>query len=292
MVGVVVLAMAAAAASGAAPAAGTDAGEPPTPARPPVIDDAQFLKTLETEGVKLIEAGRTVPSADLIKQLDRAWCNVRLPKPAARALSATELYERCRESVVAVAGLFTCEKCGKKHWSVASGFLITESGAAVTSYHVVNDPKNLTLVAATADGKVWPVRSVLAASAAYDVAIVQVESTGLKPLAIVPHTPVGSDVFVISHPDNRFFTLTRGIVSRYGTVAREHRRVPMLQITAEFAKGSSGAPVLNSTGNVVGLVSSTVSVYYAKDHDKQENLQMVLNQCVPADQVLELIKAR
>jgi len=269
----------------------TPAPAPPTShPLPGVVDDSQILRNLETQANRLLEDNKTVPAADLIAELGRTQCQVELAKPATKPLPSGELYERCKKSVLVVAGIFKCEKCKRMHAGPASGFVISASGVAVTNHHVVNNAKNVTLVAMTSDGVVHAVKEVLAASPVTDVAIVQLEGTGFTPLPVVAQMPVGSDIFVLSHPDRCFFTLTRGIVSRYGTIMRERRRVPMLQITAQYAKGSSGGPVLSTAGEVVGMVSSTSSIYYNEDHGKQENLQMVLNRCVPAAHILDLIK--
>jgi len=270
------------------------ADAPKTDARAPagVIDDLRIIRTLEVQAARLMDARKTTPTEDLISDLSRRSCDVRLARPSGKPLPPEELYERCKKSVLVMGGLFKCEKCGRNHVSPATGFVLSESGAIVTNYHVVNNPKNLTLVAMTADGAVHPVQSVLAASAAYDVAILQLDATGLVPLAIGPKAPVGSDVYVISHPDRRFYTLGRGVVARYGIIVRNKQRVTMLQITANYARGSSGGPVLSNTGDVVGMASSTVSVYYDEDHGKQENFQMAFDQCVTAEQILELVKAK
>jgi serine protease Do len=263
------------------------------PGKPAVIDDFQFSRRLEVEANKLYEADKTTPIKTLIAQLKNTRCDVDLARPSGQRLTAADIYTRCKDSVVVMGSLFKCEKCGKNHCGGASGFILTESGIAVTNYHVVNNPKNLTLVACTSDGKVYPVESVLAASEANDVAIVQIGGSGFKPLPVTANVPVGSDVYVISHPDGRFYTMASGIVSRYGTMMRRrNQRTPILQITAEYARGSSGGPVLGSDGSVVGMVSSTVSVYYNDDHSKQEDLQMVVNECVPAAQILELINPK
>jgi S1-C subfamily serine protease len=265
----------------------------PASAKPVVIDDIQFSRRLEVEANKLFEAGKTTPIKDLIAQLKHDRCDVELAVPSSQHLSAADVYARCKDSVVVMGALFKCEKCGRNHCGGASGFILSESGIAVTNYHVVNNPKNLTLVAATADGKVYPIKSVLAANEANDVAIVQIDGSGFKPLPIMANVPIGSDVFVISHPDGRFYTLAAGIVARYGTMMHgRNRRTPILQITAEYARGSSGGPVLGNDGSVVGMVASTVSVYYNDDHSKQEDLQMVVNECVPAAQILELINPK
>ena len=63
-----------------------------------------------------------------------------------------------------------------------------------------------------------------------------------------------------------------------------------MAITADFAKGSSGAPVLNTKGEVVGMVSAMNSVYYEDDSTCPKNLQMVVKNCVPARYILNLIE--
>ena len=66
----------------------------------------------------------------------------------------------------------------------------------------------------------------------------------------------------------------------------------MIGITADFARGSSGAPVLNEAGAVVAVAQSTRSIYYDEKEGRPENLQMVVKQCVPARYVRELIAPR
>jgi hypothetical protein len=167
-----------------------------------------------------MDGRKTTPMEDLVSGLSRKSCDVRLARPSGKPLAPGELYERCKKSVLVMGGVYKCEKCGRNHVSPATGFVLSESGAIVTNYHVVSNPKNLTLVAMTADGAVYPVVSVLAASAPYDVAILQLDATGLVPLAIGPRAPVGADVYVISHPDRRFYALGRGIVARYSSTTR------------------------------------------------------------------------
>ena len=160
----------------------------------------------------------------------------------------------------------------------------------MTNYHVVEGEQNRALVAMTYDGRVFPVNEVLAASKPDDLAILQLDApdTAFEPVALAPETPVGAAVTVISHPRRRFYTLSHGVVSRYHTEMIHGRKTPVMTITADFARGSSGGPVFNEYGAVAGLVRSTVSVYYNTENGKQENLQMVFKQCVPAQCILEL----
>lgn len=68
--------------------------------------------------------------------------------------------------------------------------------------------------------------------------------------------------------------------------------VETLMIDADYAKGSSGAPICDLHGNVVGLVSSTSGIYYNEKADaaRAGDLQMVFKQSVPIEKLFELIE--
>ena len=65
-----------------------------------------------------------------------------------------------------------------------------------------------------------------------------------------------------------------------------------MSITADFAKGSSGCPVLDDHGTVIGIVNNTESIYYDDDGNrKQLDLQMVVkNAGTPSWAVLPMIE--
>ena len=255
------------------------------------LDDRQLDERLRREGEALIDAGKAVSVDTLIKQLGRTECRLKLPAAPGKRLPAADLYARAKASVLVLGRLYVCPKCKKRHATAATGFAISESGAVVTNYHVVNEAGSLALVAMTADGRVLPVREVLAANKADDVAILQLDGGGVRPLALAPDAPVGAAVRVLSHPERRFYTLTEGIVSRYFGEQRGGTSAAVMSITADFARGSSGAPVLDERGAVVGVAASTTSLYYQTGADgRQENFQMAIKKCVPAARVLALIK--
>ncbi|MAX22363.1 MAG: hypothetical protein CMJ60_09365, partial [Planctomycetaceae bacterium] len=162
-------------------------------------------------------------------------------------------------------------------------------------HHVVEgvQPDERALVATAANGKVYVVKEILAADELNDIAILQLElPTGekLTPAKIAERAIPGEDVYAISHPVSRFYTLTKGVVSRNAMMHTPKGSAKRLYITAEFAKGSSGSPIFNSRGEVVGIVSSTQSIYYTETQEQQKNLQMVFRNCVPASSVHLLLK--
>lgn len=260
-------------------------------ATPEASNDAARLRTLERDATKLITDEKFTPMADIVKQLSRKKTSLKLPAVATTAKTPAEVYTQCRDSVLVVASVYKCGKCSRWHVGPASGFVISATGAFVTNYHVVKDKSKHTVVAMTHAGEVYPVKEVLAASESDDCAILQLDvgNAKLTPLPLSPDAPVGSAVNCLSHPNRRFYYFSRGIVSRYTQRGRAGKTATMMSITADFARGSSGAPVLNDRGAVVGLVSSTSSIYYTVTKGKKDNLQMVIKQCVPARSVLNLI---
>lgn len=257
-----------------------------------LINDRQIGGSIEAAATKLIADSKTAKVSQLHTGLKNEVCLVNLARPQEKKLTAAELYDQCAPSVLVFSGIYKCTKCTNWHAAPASGFVISEDGIAVTNYHVVEKGNNETFVAMTFDGKVYPVKEILAASKADDLAIVQLDlPTGvkLKALPIAPGAAIGSPVTLISHPDRRFYTLTTGIVSRYHTASRNNDPMNLVTITADYARGSSGAPVLSEQGQVVAIVASTQSVYYNTEGGKQENLQMVFKQCIPSGSLLKMI---
>lgn len=256
------------------------------------VDDPSQLKKMERLAVALSKAGKCTPAADLIKQLARKQCKLSPAKPRVATMTPQQIYARCAPSVLVVGGVYKCKKCGRLHVSPASGFLVSTTGAFVTNYHVVNNKERTGFVAMTHDGKAFGVKEVLAADKPNDVAICQLNAAGatFRAIPLSGSAPVGTAVSVISHPNKRLYCLTRGIVSRYFKHPKGRSRVTMMSITADYARGSSGAPVLNDAGAVVGVVSSTNSVYYTVEKGKKSNLQMVFKDCAPAGAILKLIR--
>ena len=137
------------------------------------------------------------------------------------------------------------------------------------------------------------VQEILAADSLNDIAIFRIPARGLQPLALAIDEPVGKKVCVISHPDRQFYTFTQGQISRY-TVQRDEAKGPGVNymcITADYAKGSSGGPVLNENGAVIGMVCSTRTTYYGeKNKDPDDDVQMVVKFCIPGESIRHLLR--
>lgn len=254
------------------------------------LNDREIKSAIERAGTAMIEAGEVTDNAVFLEQLQRASADIDAPAPGALTDQGEDLYERAADGVLVVAGLYLCGRCDNYHANCATGFVVREDGLAVTNHHVIDNDNNVTLVAMTRDGRVVPVTEVLASNKADDVALIRIAGEGpYKPLPIARDARVGQPVHTITHPSGRFYCYSTGEVARF-FLTHNHGRpdVRRTQITAVFAKGSSGGPIFNDAGQVIALVTTTDSVYYNTDDGKQENLQMVFYNCVPYESVLGL----
>lgn len=257
----------------------------PSDAHYHIVYDTQILATLKDRLRQLQAAGDVISYATLQDQLRRrrhplsgAAALAAGPPPAAapesRDLTPAEIYRQCKDSVVIVASLD--ESGFLLH---AGGVVLDAAGVVATNYHTIDKPPSVGARGVmTWDGQFYPVREVLAADRAADVVLLQVAATGLHAAPLSPGDPEGSPVTVISHPGGRFFTLTHGYVSRYWAGTVHGRTAVMMAITADFADGSSGAPVFNARGAVAGLVSSTTAL----------GNQMVIKEGPPAAELRRL----
>lgn len=252
-------------------------------------DDMVIQKYVARTLGDMKDKDRTVSMDDLTEQLDRKFHAVKLPSLSPENMAQDKIYDSVKQSVVIIAFLYKCGKCSEWHVNLASGFVVHPDGIIATNYHVVESESDRTMGVMTHDGKMYAVQEVLAANEVNDTALIRIEARKLSALPIRADAPVGTAVSVISHPDEKLYMMTRGIISRYTT--RHRRGQTWMNITADYAKGSSGGPVVDDTGAVVGMVASTHSIYYNKEEGQDANLQMVVKSCVPARNLLKLCRS-
>jgi serine protease Do len=276
-------------------------------AGPLVVDDVRLYATLAKELGALADAHQATDGETLAKASKSAplGIEVNLPGDPPKATG----YEDLVRGVYIIGSVGKCAKCEKWHvGSTATAWCLTPDGLMVTSHHVFAKAAGASWGVCSVDGKVFRVVDVLATNEAADVALFRVDAKDLCPLALGSEAAVGTRISIISHPDRRFFFRSSGEVARYlKAVARPGKKESTwMSVTADFAKGSSGGPVLDADGAVVGMVSSTQSIYYGPprkdDHadtsakDPKGNrdpgpLQMVIKNCVPVCALRAITKA-
>lgn len=259
------------------------------------IDDDRHAEALEKAVLKLAADGKAANGKELLSQMNRKTCAIAPASPSAPVLQPEEIYTGCSGGVAAITSAWKSDEGdGWLAGEPATAWVLTPDGVMVTNYHIfLEAEKEEVFGVMLNDGKFFPVTEILAADSLNDVAIFKVPAKGLQPLALGVNEPVGKKVCVISHPDRQFYTFTQGQISRY-TVQRDEEKAPPVKymcITADYARGSSGGPVLNDHGAVIGMVCSTRTTYYGeKDKDRDDDVQMVVKFCIPGESIRALLK--
>jgi tetratricopeptide (TPR) repeat protein len=161
-------------------------------------------------------------------------------------LSAEAIFAKCEGSVVTI---FTFD-ANRAPLGQGSGFVIAKN-RIITNYHVLAGSASASVV--FSDGSTVVVKGVVAASAPNDLAIVEAE-TGRRlflSLGNELELKVGETVYAIGAPKGLSNSLSNGLVSSF----RQDEGQFLIQITAPIAPGSSGGPLLNSQGLVVGVTT-------------------------------------
>ncbi|HEY0404933.1 MAG TPA: tetratricopeptide repeat protein [Pyrinomonadaceae bacterium] len=180
-----------------------------------------------------------------------------------------ELVRRVKPSVVAIV---TYDARGEK-LSKGSGFFISAE-RVVTNRHVIDGAFKAEIH--TTSGNVYNVRGVLAVDGEGDIALLQIEigPNVVQPLAITRTSPQeGESVVVVGNPLGLEGSVSNGIVSAVRDIPNFGR---IIQITAPISSGSSGSPVINMQGQVIGVATLQLT-------DGQS-----LNFAVPSDRVAAL----
>ncbi len=142
-----------------------------------------------------------------------------------------------------------------------SGFIISQDGQILTNAHVVNGADQVTVV--LKDGRRLQGR-VLGADSVTDVAVVKINATGL-PVAKLGNSDQilpGQAAIAIGNPLGLNNTVTQGIISATGRSSSDlgvpDRRIDYLQTDAAINPGNSGGPLLNASGEVIGVNTAII----------------------------------
>jgi len=163
--------------------------------------------------------------------------------------SLSSLIKRIKPSVVII---FAYDNKGE-FLQLGSGFFISQNGDIITNYHVLQGASSAEVK--TSDGKTYPITYIVAGDEQSDIIRLSVDipSKYVHSLSLSATVPeVGERIIVYGSPLGLEKTVSDGIVSAI-------REVPgygkLIQITAPISPGSSGSPVLNMKGEVIGIAT-------------------------------------
>src|SRR2546426_5634674 len=190
--------------------------------------------------------------------------------PANSQDALPELVRRIKPSAVAIV---TFDSHGES-LSRGSGFFI-DVDRVVTNRHVIEGAYRAEVHSST--GNVYPVRGVVAVDAEGDVALLRIEAPPnlVRPLSLERTSPQeGESIVVIGNPFGLEGSVTNGIVSAVRDIPTFGR---IIQITAPISPGSSGSPVVNMRGQVIGVATLQItggqSINFAIPSERISQLQ-------------------
>jgi len=165
--------------------------------------------------------------------------------------SIVDVVKKVKPAVVTI----TTYESGKESRQ-GTGFLIG-ADTVITNFHVVEGASEAHV--RTPSGETYAVKEITASEPVADVARLKLSEPvkDAKPLALLKSLPrEGEKIVVVGSPLGLEQTVSDGIVSAI-------REIPglgkFLQISAPISPGSSGSPVLNLKGEVVGIVVGTIT---------------------------------
>ena len=165
------------------------------------------------------------------------------------AIDAKELFKRTRDSVVLIIAFDS----GNQPLALGSGFFVGDGNAIVTNYHVIEGASAVGVKSTV--NSLALVSSVLSVDLQHDLVLLAVSTSG-PALRLSARSPdVGEEIIAIGNPKGLEGTLSVGIVSG----VRQENAASVYQITAPISPGSSGGPVIDQSGEVLGVSSFFVT---------------------------------
>ena len=147
-----------------------------------------------------------------------------------------------------------------------TGTIISSDGYLITNAHVIKDSKYYTVRVVMNTGDTYQAK-IIGYDTWTDLAVLKIDATGLKPVVFgdPAQIEIGQDVIAIGSPGGDKFrnSLTKGVVSAIGRELTINKYVRYIQSDAAISPGSSGGPLCNIYGQVIGInTAKTVATYY------------------------------
>ena len=192
--------------------------------------------------------------------------------------------------------------------SSGSGSVISKDGLILTNYHVVENFKDVAVVfkplkdaQKIQDSDIKRGR-VIKVDQIADLAIIKVDNMpqGKLPIKLGDDSDIaiGIDVHAIGHPEDENWSYSKGVISQYRTNFKwtNYNEADVIQTQTPISRGSSGGPLLNDQGTLIGVNSffkkdgqglnfavsiGNVKKFLAQSKDRLIQNKVLANQSVP-----------
>ncbi len=156
---------------------------------------------------------------------------------------------------------------GNSGSGTGSGFIFREDGYIVTNNHVAAPALNGGTLTVYLEDKTSFVAKLVGRNASYDLAVLKIDATGLKPVSIGDSSAinVGDLTVAFGSPLGLSGTVTSGIVSAINRPvtaggADDQSFISAIQTDAAINPGNSGGPLVNGQGQVIGVNSAIATL--------------------------------
>lgn len=172
------------------------------------------------------------------------------------ASSPKDIPTIAKESNGVIVSIITSDK-DSRPLAQGSGFIVSKDGRIVTNYHVIKNASSA--IVKLPDGAFYAVAGVIAFDKNRDIAIIKADGKNFRTaiLGNSDRVQVGESVVAIGSPLALESTVSNGIVSAVRNISEQEGS--LIQITAPISPGSSGGPLFNMSGEVVGITSAFLS---------------------------------
>ena len=195
----------------------------------------------------------------------------------ARTLTPSEIYNAIVGSTVVV----------ETNTGRGSGFYVAPNIIA-TNFHVIEGASEATAQITNTD-IIVDIVGYLAVDKDADLILLQVTGTAQTPLRFArENTSIGEAIYAIGAPRGLSGTITDGIVS----ALRNDDGVHLVQISAPISPGSSGCPVVNRMGEVIGVAMGAIDGQNLNFAISRTHLQDLMKQRTATPQKINTLEPR
>jgi S1-C subfamily serine protease len=186
------------------------------------------------------------------------------PVASGGRMTIGEIYKRAASGVVQITSLshaapsaFFGNQFAEPARALGSGFVLDRAGHIVTNYHVIEAASDIKVGFSNRDTMK---ARLVGSDPSTDLAVLRVQApaSALTPLPLgdSDQVEVGDQVVAIGNPFGLDRTVTFGIISavqRFITAPNQYTIDHVLQTDASINRGNSGGPLLNTSGQVIGV---------------------------------------
>ncbi len=167
-------------------------------------------------------------------------------------LTLQQIYKKCAPSVVSV------NSDGQNGPQSGSGIIVSDNGFIITNQHIIYNAFSLSVI--LQNGSKYGA-AIVGEDEQTDIAILKIDASGLTPAEFADSASleVGDSVVAIGNMTNQGISMTDGIITAINrNINFNGLSSTLLQTNASVSNGNSGGPLINRSGQVVGMLNSAL----------------------------------